>query len=102
MQNALESAQQRFAQQSGIRSNATFSVRPKTPRESGGLQAVDYFLWALQRFYERKEDRYLEYVWPSIRLIHDLDDTREAPYGIYYTQKRPLTLAALDNNMPGI
>jgi hypothetical protein len=102
LQKALESAQERFDQKIGIRSKATFSVHPKTPKESGGLQAVDYFLWALQRFYERKEDRYLEYVWPSIRLIHDLDDTREAPYGIYYTQKRPLKLAALDNDLPGI
>ena len=102
LQNALESARTRFSLQFGILSNATFCVHPKTPIGSGGLQAVDYFLWALQRFYERKEDRYLEYVWPSIRLIHDLDDTREAPYGIYYTQKRPLTLAAFDDTLPGI
>ena len=29
-------------------------------------------------------------------LRHDLDDTRQAQYGVYYTQKRPLTLAALE------
>jgi hypothetical protein len=102
LQKALESAQQRFDQQYGVCSMATFSVHPKTPKESGGLQVVDYFLWALQRFYELKEDRYLEFVWPSIRLIHDLDDTRKTGAGIFYTQKRPLTLAVLDDTLPGI
>jgi hypothetical protein len=34
-------------------------------------------------------------------LRHDLDDTRQAQYGVYYTQKRPLTLAALESE-PGI
>ena len=44
--------------------------------------SVDNFLWALQRFYERKEERYLEFIWQSIRLVHDIGDTRKAPYSI--------------------
>ncbi len=70
-------------------------------RESAGLQAADYFLWALQRFYEREEDRFLEYLWPSFRLVRDFDDTRHYKYGEYYTQKKPLTSAA-KKNLPGI
>ncbi|MBN2548789.1 MAG: hypothetical protein JXB15_06515 [Anaerolineales bacterium] len=66
------------------------------------MQAVDYFLWALQRFYERREDRYVELLWTAFRLVYDLDDTRKTPYGVYYTQKKPLTLAALENDSPGI
>lgn len=54
----------------------------------GALQATDYFLWALQRFYEKGEDRYLSYLWPLFRLVRDLDDTRRHPYGEYYTQKK--------------
>jgi len=56
----------------------------------------------LQRYYERKEDRYLDLLWKSFRLVHDLDDTRLTPYGVYYTQKKPLTIAALENDSPGI
>jgi hypothetical protein len=52
-------------------------------------QAVDYFLWALQRFYERREDRYLKFVWPAVKLVYDIDDIRQAKYGTYYTQKKP-------------
>ena len=63
---------------------------------TAGLQAADYFLWALQRLYERHEDRYVEYLWPRFRLVMDIDDTRETPYGVYYTEKRPLTAAALN------
>ena len=46
--------------------------------------------------------RYLNYVWPSVHLVHDMDDTRKNAYGVYYTQKRPLTLATFDDNLPGI
>jgi len=60
-----------------------------------GLQAVDYFLWALQRFYELGEERYVRYLWDAFRLVHDIDDTRQAGYGEYYTQKKPLTKAAI-------
>ncbi|MCX6036580.1 MAG: hypothetical protein NTW99_01550, partial [Chloroflexi bacterium] len=70
--------------------------------ECASLQAADYFLWALQRFYERREDRFLDFIWPAVRLVHDLDDTRQNAYGVYYTQKKPLTLAALENDLPGI
>ena len=29
------------------------------------------------------------------RLVHDIDDTRETSDGVYYTQKRPLTVSTL-------
>ena len=58
------------------------------------LQVADYCLWALQRFYERGEDRFLNAIESKIGLIHDRDDTRESGAGMYYTQKKRLTLAA--------
>jgi hypothetical protein len=99
---ALKTSQVRFAEQWGKQVSSTISIIHQTSQESGGLQAVDYFLWSLQRFYERKEDRYLSLLWPSFRMIQDLDNTRKNAYGVYYTQKRPLTLAALENDLPGI
>jgi hypothetical protein len=102
LKQALKTAQERFARQWGKQTSSVFNVTPLNPQDSGGLQAVDYFLWSLQRFYERREDRYLELLWNSFRLVHDLDDTRKTPYGVYYTRKKPLTLAALDNDLPGI
>ena len=102
LKHALEMARQRFDAQSGGTSNATIHVLPRASAEVGCLQAVDYFLWALQRLYERREDRYIQFVWSKFRLVHDLDDTRADKYGVFYTQKKPLTLAALENDLPGI
>lgn len=92
---ALCGARERFKEQWGIAADAPINIRALYARECLGLQAADYFLWALQRIYERGEDRFLRFIWPVCRLIHDVDDTRKARYGAYYTQKRPLTAAVL-------
>jgi hypothetical protein len=102
LKQALQIAQDRFIQQWGKPSSSVINVTPQKPQDNGGLQAADYFLWSLQRFYERREDRYIELLWNSFRLVHDLDDTRHARYGVYYTRKKPLTLAALEDDSPGI
>jgi hypothetical protein len=102
LKQALHKARERFTDQWSIQSAAPITVYPRITPGCGGLQAVDYFLWSLQRFYERQEDRYLDLLWPSFHLVHDLDDTRKNAYGRYYTQKKPLTLAAVKKDTPGI
>jgi hypothetical protein len=98
---ALVAARTRFAQDTGIAATAPLAVLPCLSRTCACLQAGDYFLWALQRFYERQEDRFLNLLWPRVSLVMDVDDTRENDYGVYYTQKKPLSLAAL-KGAPGI
>lgn len=95
LKNALEAARQRFATQWDISSAAPMNVMAGTPLTHAGLQAVDYFTWALQRLYEMGEDRYVTYLWSAFRLVQDIDDKRAADYGVYYTQKKPLNAAAL-------
>jgi hypothetical protein len=95
LRTALEAARHRFADQYGIESGAVIDVIPTTLARCRGLEVVDYFSWALQRLYEKREDRYLEILWPSFRMVHDIDDTRERQYGVYYTQRNPLTLSAI-------
>ena len=101
LKSAIETARRRFSAQFGIEKSVPIDIKAQSPQADTGLQAVDYFLWALQRFYERKEDRYLDYLWGRFRLVHDLDDPRSSKYGAYYTKKKPLTLAAL-KEIPGI
>ena len=98
---ALQAARRRFSQQWGIVSKAPIHVLPASPPQCPGLQAADYCLWALQRLYERHEERYVALLWSRFSLVHDLDDTRQARYGVYYTKKKPLTLAAIQD-LPGI
>lgn len=96
LQDSLERARHRFFEKWGIQSRSQINVLASSPAGHTALQAADYFNWALQRFFERRENRYLEYLWPSIHLVHDIDDTRKARYGRYYNQKRPLTLEMID------
>lgn len=99
---ALEKARARFKKKWNIVSNAPMTILAGTPAQATGLQAADYLLWVLQRFYERGESRFLELMWPAFRLVVDVDDTRKAKYGAYYGQKNPLTLEVLKKRMPGI
>lgn len=88
----------------GFRHPGRQTVVSSTPAETACLQAVDYFLWALQRFYERKEDRFLELIWPQVGEVNDLDIVHERRTGELFTQNRPLTLAIWDagSKEPGI
>ena len=91
---ALGKAEQIYEQNFGVKPKHTVNVVSSNPKQHAGLQAVDYFLWALQRFYEKGEDRFWKFVWPRVRLVHDLDDTREHSFGTIYTAQKPLTLEA--------
>ena len=84
-------------------------ITVQSSKDNPCLQAVDYFLWALQRFYEIKwnaatkkpqldsktglvirEDRFLNAVWPQVGEIHDL---HFGPvHGTFFTAKNPLKL----------
>jgi hypothetical protein len=92
---ALDIARRRFVEEQGVSVNVTIEVVPASPIHEAPLQAVDYFLWAVQRAFEKHEDRFLQLLWPQCSLIIDADDSREKGYGRYYTRQRPLTAAAL-------
>ncbi len=88
LEEALTTGRERFLTKWNKTSNSVIRPIAGYPKNFSGLQAVDYFLWALQRIYERHEDRYLEYVWDKVSLIHDVDDNSEKGYGVYYNRKR--------------
>ncbi len=77
------------------------SVHSGFPSQSAGLQACDYLLWALQRFYERAEERYLAPLWPHFARVLDLDVPiqHSKKRGVVleeveFNEKHPLTLAS--------
>ncbi len=94
LRRALETARHNFRRSKGINSTSPIEIIDSNPVEVACLQAADYFLWALQRFYERSEERFLNLLWPQVGLIHDVDDTRATAYGEYYSQSKQLTLEA--------
>jgi Protein of unknown function (DUF3800) len=97
----LELGKTRFEDKWQRKVESTLNVVASTPQRTVCLQAVDYMLWALQRFYERGEDRFLQLMWPKVSLVHAVDETTDAPYGVYYTKKNPPFEAALRDGAVG-
>lgn len=96
LRTALEEAAKAFERSFGFAHPARNDVISSTPPKRVALQAVDYYLWALQRFYERREERFLELVWPQVGEIHDLDRVEDGKRGVFYTKRKPLNLAAFE------
>lgn len=96
LQAALIKARNRFKESQGIESNAPMYIECQPSRSNSCLQAADYYLWALQRLYEKQEDRYFDLMADQYSIIIDVDDTREHGYGRYYDRKKPLSLAVCE------
>lgn len=65
-------------------------VTAASSAHSPPLQAADYFLWATQRWFERGQARYLEYVWPRVVVLHAMDEATHSARGVFFTQRNPI------------
>jgi hypothetical protein len=95
LQSALETARSRYCKKNGIVSSASIKVHAAFPKDRIELQAADYFLWAVQRAYDKGEDRYAQLMWPQIHCVWDYDDMREGKKGVRYTKEKPLDAASI-------
>lgn len=91
LNSAIYHAKLNFEKKWNIKARSQISISSAHSHEFIGLQVIDYYLWALQRLYERGEDRFFNLLAPRYRLIMDVDDKREKPYGQWYTDQNPLT-----------
>lgn len=91
LHGAVNRAKANFEAKYGIQSRSRTIILPAYPREFGGLQVIDYYLWALQYLYEQGNDRYVNLLAKDFRLIMDIDDQRNKPYGEWYSDTNPLT-----------
>lgn len=95
LERQLDIAQERRLQEIPKNERPKIHVKSGLPRYHAGLQAADYYLWALQRCYEKGEDRFLRNVWGHCKLIMDIDDKRNNDYGEYYNGRKPITADCL-------
>ncbi len=98
---ALLKAKQNFEKTKGKIVTSGHEVISQYPSNEPGLQVIDYFLWALQRLYEKHEERFFFFVQDKFERIIDLDDKREKDYGIYYDRRNPLTALKIKNSLEG-
>ena len=101
LKGALEQARENFRRKWNIVGTAPIEVSAIASKDHYGLQAVDYFLWALQRLYTKGEERYLHFLWDKVALVHDVDDRSKAAYGMYYSGDKLLTAEKIKKK-PGI
>jgi hypothetical protein len=90
LKKALSHAESDFEKYFGFPRLHEVEVFSKPSKLDPCLQACDYFLWALQRYYEKHESRYIELLWPQVGEINDLDKEHDSKRGILYGPKRPL------------
>ena len=89
---AITRAKANFEKAYARPSNRPTRIISAFPREFVGLQVVDYYLWALQRLYERSEDRFFNLLSDNYKLTMDLDDRTTKDYGEWYSASNPLSL----------
>ena len=96
----LDDIERGFVSDFGFAPHGHTNIHSSFPSKSVGLQACDYLLWALQRFYERAEERYLRALWPQFAHVLDLDAPVAKPKkgaanteAVEFNEKHPLTLA---------
>jgi len=92
---ALEAARDRFCESKAIPTTSLLEVSAAYPHEHAGLQAADYFVWALQRLYNTGEERFVQAIWHKVSLVEDVDDTRLNRYGEFYTRRNPIREQAI-------
>lgn len=95
LQRELEECQNEHCAANEMDLASPIKVHAACPKDQIELQVVDYFLWAVQRAYERGEDRYVQMLWSKIHCVWDCDDSREGMHGMRYTREKPLDAASI-------
>jgi hypothetical protein len=100
LKGVLDKIDQDFERDFGFAPHGHTVIHSSYPAKTAGLQACDYLLWALQRFYERQEERYLQALWSKFTRVLDLDAPaskikgKALQSGAEFNEKHPLTLVS--------
>ncbi len=101
LRKELEKAIANFEKSSGRKVESSNHVVSNYPTNDPCLQIIDYLLWAVQRLYEKHEDRYFNYLFDKYVRIIDLDDKSNKDYGVYYDKRNVLTVQKIEDSLAG-
>ncbi len=101
LSTALTQARERFERDSGRIVSSVNHVVANYPSHEPALQIIDYGLWALQRLYERHEERFFDFIRDKFTFILDVDDKRENERGVDYNDGSMLTVEKIKNSLKG-
>jgi len=100
IENAIQVAQNTFSKKWGTPDAHEVIVYPQTPSGEPCLQVVDYMNWAVQRMFQKGEDRYFKFVQEKASYIVDLYDFEKYPKN-YYNKANPFALNKISPLMLG-
>lgn len=101
LSQALQKAKENYENSQGKSVTTELKIMSNYASNEPALQIIDYGLWALQRMYERLEDRYFNFLQDKFTRIIDLDDKRFKDYGVYYDDRNILTVEKIKNSLEG-
>ena len=90
LRDSLNKAEDFFEAKFGFKRDHELHVEAKGSREDECLQACDYFMWALQRHFERDESGFIEMLWSKVGEVVDLDLEHDGRRGKIYGPKKPI------------
>ena len=90
LRESLKQAENFFEDKFGFRRKHKLNVEAKGSREDACLQACDYFMWALQRHFERDESGFIEMLWDHVGEVVDLDIEQNGRRGLVYGPNRSI------------
>ena len=98
LRQSLKEADQEFELKFGFMRKHTMNVEAKGSREDPCLQACDYFLWALQRHFEKDQSGYIEMLWQKVGEVVDLDSLHNGRRGTIYGPRNLLFVKPSDES----
>lgn len=105
LEHALENAREQTRSRLGNCSSSAIEVDSCRPNRQICLQASDYFVWALQRLYERGDDEAWNWIQDKVVRVIDRDLNWRVDLttrGVVFDSGSPLTLSRLACIGPGI
>jgi len=83
LSDAIQTAILTFEKKWKKKVNSEIDILPQTPSGEACLQVVDYMNWAVQRAFQKGEDRYVKFVQDKISYLVDLYDFDNYPKNFY-------------------
>lgn len=88
LQQAIEKAISRFEEKWNTEIKSTFKINPHRPSGEPCLQVVDYINWAVQKAFEKGQDRFIKFVEDKISYLVDIYDQDKYPNNFYNRKNR--------------
>jgi hypothetical protein len=91
LENAINQAKATFEKKKNVKIDSNVNIYPQIPSGEPCLQVIDYIDWAVQRLFEKGQDRYFKFIEEKVKYIVDVYDSDRYPDN-FYSKHNPLEL----------